>query len=63
MALCKKLAAKTIQTTVKMHGQLVTWSSCYRVNSSQCYYTQRSTPHDFRVWWKRDSLFFHNITT
>jgi len=37
-----------------MHGQLVTRSSCHRVNSSQCRYTRRSTRHtilgDFRVW-------------
>jgi len=45
MALCKKMAAKLIHTTVKMQGQLVTWSSHHRVNSSQCCYTRRSTCH------------------
>ena len=50
----QKMAAKMIHTTVKMHGQLITWSSRHTVNSSQCRCTWRSTRHmilgDFRVW-------------
>jgi len=45
MALCKKLAAKTIHTTIEMHSHLVTRSSHHRVNSSQRRYTRRSTRH------------------
>jgi len=45
MALCKKLAVKTIQTTVKMHSQFVTRSSRHRINSSQNSYSLRSTRH------------------
>jgi len=39
MVLCKYLTEKMIKTTVKIHDQLVTWSSHHTVNSS----------HDFRV--------------
>ena len=43
-----------IHTTVKMHGQLDTWSSRHTVNSPQRRYTWLSTRHtilgDFRAW-------------
>jgi len=50
----KKLAAKTIHTTVKMHGQLVTWSVSHMVNWSHSQfitmplYTMVNSSHDFR---------------
>jgi len=50
----KKLRVKTIHTTVKMHGQLITRSSRHRVNSAQCCCTRQSIRHtilgDIRVW-------------
>jgi len=45
MALGKNLAANTIQTTVKLYGQLITWSSRHSVNSSQHRCTWWSTGH------------------